>query len=584
MTSAPATAPEIAIDVHGLTKSFDGRKVVRDLSMQVKRGKIYGFLGPNGSGKTTTIRMLCGLLTPDQGERHLSRLRHPHRGRRDQAPCRLHDPALQPLPGPLGAREPGIRRAPLRAAEPGRGGARDDRAARPRGPRGADRRRALGRLEAAAGARRLHAARARSCSCSTSRPRASIPRRGASSGTRSTRSRREGLTVLVSTHYMDEAERCHEIAYIAYGELLAHGTVEEVIAGSHLATYTVSARNGEGLATLAEELEPATRASTWSRRSAPACTCPAATRPRSKRRSRPIANAPDLIWTPFQPFARGRLHRSHGQGQGQFPMSAPAARACRAGVRRVSPASGASGAAASGRARTWAMLIKEFIQLRRDRVSFAMIIMIPLVQLLLFGYAINTNPRHLPTAVLLQEQSDLGRSILKALENTAYFDVTHVVNNEAEFDRLLASGTVLFAIEIPANFERAVRRGDRPALLVAADATDPVAAGSAMAALGNLVQTRAPARPRDPGQRHAGIRDPHPRPLQPRGQHLAQHRAGARRHHPDHDHADLHRAVGHARDRARHHGKPAGDADHAGRDHAGQDHPLHHRRASCRRR
>ena len=88
--------------------------------------------------------------------------------------------------------------------------------------------------------------------------------------------------------------------------------------------------------------------------------------------------------------------------------------------------------------RTWAMLIKEFIQLKRDRVSFAMIVMIPLVQLLLFGYAINTNPRHLPTAVLLQEQSDLGRSVLKAIQNTAYFDVTHVVDNEAEFDRLLA--------------------------------------------------------------------------------------------------------------------------------------------------
>src|SRR5215813_13914531 len=139
--------------------------------------------------------------------------------------------------------------------------------------------------------------------------------------------------------------------------------------------------------------------------------------------------------------------------------------------------------------RTYAMLVKEFIQLKRDRVSFAMIIMIPLVQLLLFGYAINTNPRHLPTAVLLQEQTDVGRSVLKAIENTKYFDVTHVVKTEAEFDHLILSGAVLFAIEIPANFERAVRRGDRPALLVAADATDPVAAGSAMAALGNLVQT-----------------------------------------------------------------------------------------------
>ena len=129
--------------------------------------------------------------------------------------------------------------------------------------------------------------------------------------------------------------------------------------------------------------------------------------------------------------------------------------------------------------KTWAMLLKEFIQLRRDRVSFAMIIMIPLVQLMLFGYAINTNPRHLPTAVLLQEQSDLGRSILAALQNTKYFKVTELPHSEAELDALLASGKVLFAIEIPANFERAVRRGDKPAMLVAADATDPVAAGTA---------------------------------------------------------------------------------------------------------
>jgi ABC-2 type transport system permease protein len=139
--------------------------------------------------------------------------------------------------------------------------------------------------------------------------------------------------------------------------------------------------------------------------------------------------------------------------------------------------------------RTRAMVIKEFIQLKRDRVSFVMIVMIPLMQLLLFGYAINTTPRNLPTAVLLQEQSDLGRSILKAMENTQYFKVTHLLHSEREFDRLLASGTVLFAIEIPAGFERAVRRGDRPALLVAADATDPVAAGSALGALGRVVET-----------------------------------------------------------------------------------------------
>src|SRR5689334_25229527 len=139
--------------------------------------------------------------------------------------------------------------------------------------------------------------------------------------------------------------------------------------------------------------------------------------------------------------------------------------------------------------RSYAMVIKEFIQLRRDRVSFAMIVMIPVMQLLLFGYAINTTPRNLPSAVLLQEDTDLGRSILKALENTAYFRFTREVTSVQEFDDLLKSGKVLFGVEIPRGFERAVRRGDRPALLVAADATDPVAASAALGSLGTLVQT-----------------------------------------------------------------------------------------------
>ena len=139
--------------------------------------------------------------------------------------------------------------------------------------------------------------------------------------------------------------------------------------------------------------------------------------------------------------------------------------------------------------KTWAVLIKEFIQLRRDRVSFGMIIMLPLMQLMLFGYAINTNPRDLPTAVLFQEHNDLTRSILAALQNTRYFKITEFPQNEVELDKLLASGKVLFAIEIPANFERAVRRGDKPSMWVAADATDPVAAGSAIGALGVAIQT-----------------------------------------------------------------------------------------------
>jgi ABC-2 type transport system permease protein len=139
--------------------------------------------------------------------------------------------------------------------------------------------------------------------------------------------------------------------------------------------------------------------------------------------------------------------------------------------------------------RSGAMLLKEFLQLRRDRVTFASMISIPFMQLVLFGYAINTLPRDLPTAVLVQESSDVSRTILKALENTRYFKITRQVRDEAEFDQLLQSGVVLFGVEIPANFERDLRRGDRPALLVAADATDPVASGSALGALGQLVQT-----------------------------------------------------------------------------------------------
>lgn len=139
--------------------------------------------------------------------------------------------------------------------------------------------------------------------------------------------------------------------------------------------------------------------------------------------------------------------------------------------------------------RCYAMVAKEFIQLRRDRVSFVMIVAIPVMQLLLFGYAINTTPHNLPSAVLVQEDSDLARSVLKALENTAYFRFVEEVHDVEEFDDLLKSGKVLFGVEIPRGFERAVRRGDKPALLVAADATDPVAASAALGALGMVAQT-----------------------------------------------------------------------------------------------
>jgi len=245
------TAPDIAIEVEGLTKSFGGREVVHDLSMQVKRGTIYGFLGPNGSGKTTTIRMLCGLLTPDKGrgtclgydiltETDKIKLQVGYMTQRFslyqdlsvrenlEFVARLYD-----VEDPAGAARAMVERLGLKGREEQLAGSLSG---------GWKQRLALG-------------------ACTLPNPKLLLldePTAGVDP-----KARREfwneihalaadGLTVLVSTHYMDEAERCHEIAYIAYGHLLVHGTVGEVIAQSHLTTYVVS---GEGLADLAQELE-----------------------------------------------------------------------------------------------------------------------------------------------------------------------------------------------------------------------------------------------------------------------------------------------------------------------------------------
>jgi ABC-2 type transport system ATP-binding protein len=250
MTGMPAATPEIAIDVHGLSKAFGGREVVHDLSMQVKRGTIYGFLGPNGSGKTTTIRMLCGLLTPDRGEgtclgydirRDADKIKR-QVGYMTQRFSLYQDLSVRENLEFV-ARLYGVRDARGTAREMiqrlGLTGREDQLAGELSG--GWKQRLALG-------------------ACTLPNPQLLLldePTAGVDP-----KARRdfwneihalaaEGLTVLVSTHYMDEAERCHEIAYIAYGHLLVHGTVDEVIAKSALSTYTVT---GDDLHTLSDQL------------------------------------------------------------------------------------------------------------------------------------------------------------------------------------------------------------------------------------------------------------------------------------------------------------------------------------------
>ena len=136
--------------------------------------------------------------------------------------------------------------------------------------------------------------------------------------------------------------------------------------------------------------------------------------------------------------------------------------------------------------RVMAVLIKEFKQLTRDRITYAMMLAIPVIQLTLFGYAINTEPRHLPTAVLIQEDSRYARAIVAALKNSLYFDFVAQARSPAELDRLLRTGDAQFAVTIPGDFSRRVARGDKAQLLVEADATDPSATGGAVAALAAL--------------------------------------------------------------------------------------------------
>ncbi len=143
--------------------------------------------------------------------------------------------------------------------------------------------------------------------------------------------------------------------------------------------------------------------------------------------------------------------------------------------------------------RILAVMIKEAIQMRRDRMTFAMIIAIPILQLILFGYAINTDPKQLPTAAIVVDNGPIGRAIIAGMQLSNYFDVLHQTPSEAESRALLARGDVTFVVTIPTGFERAFVRGEQPQILIEADATDPTAASGGLSALPEII-SRAVAR------------------------------------------------------------------------------------------
>lgn len=139
--------------------------------------------------------------------------------------------------------------------------------------------------------------------------------------------------------------------------------------------------------------------------------------------------------------------------------------------------------------RFWAIVVKEFVQMRRDRLTFGMMIGIPILQLTLFGFAINSDPKHLPTAVVLADYGPQGRTLLNAIKNSSYFDLVEHIKTESEANEALARGDVLFVVNIPQNFSRDLVRGDRPVVLVEADATDPAATNNAIGSLRSLAET-----------------------------------------------------------------------------------------------
>jgi ABC-2 type transport system permease protein len=139
--------------------------------------------------------------------------------------------------------------------------------------------------------------------------------------------------------------------------------------------------------------------------------------------------------------------------------------------------------------RFWAVVLKEFIQMKRDRVTFAMIVGIPLLQLVLFGFAINSDPKHLPAAIRDADQGPFSRTLVWSLKNSGYFEFVRETSSESEATRLLQLGKVQFVVNIPADFTRDILRGQAPSILIEADATDPAAVGPAISAVRAIATT-----------------------------------------------------------------------------------------------
>ena len=284
------------------------------------------------------------------------------------------------------------------------------------------------------------------------------------------------MTVLVSTHYMDEAERCHDIAYISYGELIARGTGRR--GDRAVAAWSPSTREGPRADRLARELREQARASRWSRRSARRCMSAAPTARRWRRRSQPYRREPVQL-DRGRADAGGRVHPSDGPAPGQHRgrrgmMGLSLSRIARGAGEGVHPA-------------------------RRDRLTFAMI----LGDADHAAAAVRLCDQHRSASICRPRCWSRTRATLAALGRSSALEQQRLFRHRrhgrarpAELDALIARGEVQFAITIPGDFTRRVVRGDKPQILVEADATDPAATGGAVGGARRASRRGAGARPR----------------------------------------------------------------------------------------
>jgi len=517
MTAAmPTHNGEVVIDVHGLTKKFDGRAVVRDLSMQVKRGMIYGFLGPNGSGKTTTIRMLCGLLTPGRRHRHLPRLRHPHPDRQDQTPGRLHDQRFS-LYQDLSVRENLEFVARLYAVPDAPRAARDMVA----------RLGLQGREEQLAGSlsggwkQRLALG-----ACTLPNPRLSAARR-ANRGRRSQGAARvlernprargarphgAGLNPLHGRGRALPRDRIYRLRYAL--DARHRGARCGRVQAPDL--YGLRRRPAKAVGRLmnkpgVDSVAPFGTSLHVSGRDPEALEAAIA----------PYRNDPDLHWTKSEPSLEDVFIDLMSRRQGQFPMSALSISELvgSIGRTRAMPDQGVHPAQAR----------PGFLRHDRDGAADA-------------AFAVRlchqrdaARPAH--GGVVAREQRSRPLGAQGAGEHQV-LQVTRQVRDEAEFDRVLAAGEVLFAIEIPRNFERAVRRGERPAILVAAGRDRSGGVRFPRSRRWPACPDRLGSRPRPARHRRVAVRGAHATRATIRRPRHSSTSCRVWSHHSHHDHAD----------------------------------------------